>query len=498
MAHNNRTYGDPGGGRSQYDIDFPDVQRNKRPRADIMNLEREVFIGFSIAEVNKSFKDYSIFDVNDSITRLAPNWKFISMNRERTLLIFSVKSERAAKALIEINSLKINNLDVPINLTWHPTLNTVKGIIYCREILDFTDEFIVQSLSAQNVTEVYRMTRRDGIHTKATGLFTVTFNAKSLPSSLKIAFLNVKVEAYFPNPMQCMHCLKLGHTKKGCKKLNEKAACLNCGSIDEHEECYEFCVNCKGNHSSKFRKCERFLAEKEIIKIKINKNISFPEARKLFEQQGGVCSYAEAAQKSELLSIVNQLKIDNKNLNKKLEEFTKLNTNLAKEMNIMKDKIAFHDIQESVIEKRLNLKISQLIAEKEASELTIKQLRKENTKLTKQQEQEEDEGEEEEEREEEEGKGKEKEIEEPRTHVEAITSIIEIHSRSSDESVLSEKDSGSEMEVEEQQNITKPIASKTTLMTDYLLPNNKIESPKEIHKNKPGRPRRVARGKTHK
>lgn len=97
-------YGDPGGGRSNYEYDFP-VQRNKRPRPEPMVLEREVFIGFSIAVPNKTFKDFSIFHINDSITTLAPNWKFISLNRERTLLIFSVQSEKAANKITEVESL---------------------------------------------------------------------------------------------------------------------------------------------------------------------------------------------------------------------------------------------------------------------------------------------------------------------------------------------------------------------------------------------------------
>lgn len=120
------------------------------------------------------------------------------------------------------------------------------------------------------------MTRREGVQFKPTGLFTVTFNAKSLPSSLKIAFLNVRVEPYFPNPMQCMHCLRLGHTKRGCKKVNEKTACLNCGSNEDHLECFDLFVNCQGNHPSKSKKCERYLAEKEIIKIKNQAKHFFP------------------------------------------------------------------------------------------------------------------------------------------------------------------------------------------------------------------------------
>lgn len=240
-------------------------------------------------------------------------------------------------------------------------------------------------------------------------------------------------------------------------------------------------MNCQGNHPSKNRKCERYLAEKEIIKIKIQKNISFPEARRIFEQAGGVSSYAEAAQKSELLSIVNQLKTDNKNLNKKLEEIMKLNSNLTKEMHQLKDKMA--QSEEKEIERRLNLQISQLIAEKAASELTIQELRRENLEMIKQQEQE---------------KANQKSTPPPLTHANLtpVVQIVEVAAEtiSSDESVHSEEELG--MEVDNDKESSKQATPKTKLMTDYLLPNNEpFEKPKEVIKGKPGRPKKGSRAK---
>lgn len=140
-------------------------------------------------------------------------------------------------------------------------------------------------------------------------------------------------------------------------------------------ECFDLCVNCQGNHPSKSKKCERYLAEKEIIKIKIKQNISFPEARRIFDQTGGVSSYAEAAQKSELLSIVNQLKADNKNLNKKLEEITKLNLNLNGSIRGNRDR-----------KKTKSKNLSTYCWERSQWSDNVQELRRENIKLTKQQE----------------------------------------------------------------------------------------------------------------
>ena len=43
------------------------------------------------------------------------------------------------------------------------------------------------------------------------------------------------------------------------------------------------CNNCKGNHRADSKYCKIWGREKEIIKMKITKNITFPEARRLIE-----------------------------------------------------------------------------------------------------------------------------------------------------------------------------------------------------------------------
>ena len=95
----------------------------------------------------------------------------------------------------------------------------------------------------------------------------------------------VKVETYISNPRRCYNCLKYGHLKEHCTR---KQVCVKCG---EQEPNYmeKSCKNnlnynnCKGNHRADSKYCKIWEREKETIKMKITRNITFPEARRLIE-----------------------------------------------------------------------------------------------------------------------------------------------------------------------------------------------------------------------
>ena len=91
---------------------------------------------------------------------------------------------------------------------------------------------------------------------------------------------NVKVSPYVPNPIRCFKCQKFGHGKGQCKG---KLKCFKCGAED-HEgfDCKNNpkCSNCGQPHMASSKDCQHFIREKEIQKIKSEKNISYPEARR--------------------------------------------------------------------------------------------------------------------------------------------------------------------------------------------------------------------------
>ena len=57
------------------------------------------------------------------------------------------------------------------------------------------------------------------------------------------------------------------------------------------------CANCSGDHPANSKLCPTWEKEK-ILKIKCEQNITFPEARKQFEQFNAVQTYASAVKPS--------------------------------------------------------------------------------------------------------------------------------------------------------------------------------------------------------
>ena len=102
------------------------------------------------------------------------------------------------------------------------------------------------------------------------------------PKKIKVEYLTVKVDLFVPNPLRCFNCNKFGHTSQHCKIT---AKCQRCGK-DKHEEGCDrpqICSNCKGPHAASAKDRPVWKKEKEIQRIRVEKRISFPEARQLVE-----------------------------------------------------------------------------------------------------------------------------------------------------------------------------------------------------------------------
>ena len=109
----------------------------------------------------------------------------------------------------------------------------------------------------------------------------LTFNRPDVPKEIVVGYLKVKVELFVPNPLRRFNCNKFGHTSQ---RSRTTAKCQRCGK-DKHEEQYEgplICSNCKGPHAVSAKDCPVW-KEKEIQGIRVEKRISFPEARQLVE-----------------------------------------------------------------------------------------------------------------------------------------------------------------------------------------------------------------------
>lgn len=197
---------------------------------------------------------------------------------DRNFLI-ETRSEKNFHELQKITSL-INGDTVTI--TPHPTLNSVKFVFTCNTISTMDLQEIKEHLAADKITDIYRFAKKTNGQTIPTNSYVVTMQATQIPEYIFIGMERIKTRVYYPRPMRCNKCLKFGHTTKNCKSVE---ICATCGKLS-HGPCDASpnCTNCNGNHNSFDKKCPQFTKEAEIIKIKVDNNYSFRDARIAFEQ----------------------------------------------------------------------------------------------------------------------------------------------------------------------------------------------------------------------
>ena len=238
-------------------------------------------------------KDISLlspFLIHKTIMSMAGEPKSIKNLRSGDLLIQCAK-EPHEKSLLKMKTF----CGLKCSVTPHKSLNTSKGIVRCPALIRQSNEHILEFMGEQGVTDVRRINvHRDGV-LKPTNTFVFTFNTPELPTVVKIGFIQAKVDVYVPNPLRCYQCQVYGHHENKCSR---QAICINCG-MPEHcasGQCQRAakCVNCSGDHPANFKECPQWEKEKKILKIKCEQNLSFPEARKQYEQFYQARTYASA------------------------------------------------------------------------------------------------------------------------------------------------------------------------------------------------------------
>ena len=182
------------------------------------------------------------------------------------------------------NLLRADKLiDVSVKVTHHRALNSSRCVIGCKELRNMDEEDIKNELQSQGVTNVERMKRRKDGQLVPSDSYILTINSPNIPPQIKVGFLICDTKVYIPNPQRYFNCQKYGHNKRFCKN---EAKCAKCGQAghDDHECDNETkCANCNGDHPAYVRSCPKWKIEKEIIKVKYQKNIPFHEARQQVE-----------------------------------------------------------------------------------------------------------------------------------------------------------------------------------------------------------------------
>lgn len=240
-----------------------------------------------------------------------------------------------------------------VSVVLHPTLNISRCVIFAMDLIHKEEKEIVDELSCQGVIKARRILRSNKERTSA---IILTFNKSVYPSEVKVGVLIFETRPYYPNPMLCFHCFEYGHARFSC--VNPKR-CYNCSlPHEEREKCEDasYCRNCEKDHRPTSRQCPIYKKEMDVIRTRIDYNLSTADARARVEAGNG--SYAQITAQPRLdQARVSALTAQLTEKQKKIEE---LENNLA------------HVTQ--VLEKRLNDLITENVEkDKQIKELLEKQ-----------------------------------------------------------------------------------------------------------------------------
>ena len=223
--------------------------------------------------------ELDIFEVHREIVAICGREPRMSTQGDGSLLVEVASAEESSRL-----QEKCNAPETRFSCTPHATFNQSRGVVYCRELLRYSEEKLLEELRVHKVVGVQRFNKKiDGILTPTPSLM-LTFDCTVLPSSIKVAWMNLKVKPYVPNPRRCFHCQMYGHVGRTCRRLQQglPAVCVTCGtSTHDGQDCPGpvKCIHCQKGHPASSKECDRFLLEKEILIIRSREKITFPEAR---------------------------------------------------------------------------------------------------------------------------------------------------------------------------------------------------------------------------
>ena len=260
---------------------------NDEHEASTIFTSQETFARYLIIEYKNKEKpvtSLSPFVIEKQIESMIGTAKSVKKLKNSTLLV-----ETTRKSQTENLKKHTSFFGVPVEVTEHKSLNSSKGIIRNPILRAETEENILEYLKPQGVTHVKRFTIRKNNAIVNTNTLLLTFNSVVTPKTLKIFYQIIQVELYVPNPLRCFNCQKFGHHESNCP-ADLGSVCEKCGKGNHDHftsQCQNKaqCVNCGENHMSRSSDCDVWRKEKDVMKIKVTQRLTYPEARKIYDQQ---------------------------------------------------------------------------------------------------------------------------------------------------------------------------------------------------------------------
>nr|AAF20018.1 gag-like protein [Aedes aegypti] len=211
-----------------------------------------------------------------------------------TTYVLKLRNKNHAEKLKRMSKLTDG---FPIKIVEHPVLNVSKCVISCSDTCVYSDTELVEELKDQGVKEVRRITRRDGNQRINTPTIILTLQGTVIPEDIYIGWIRCRTRPFYPTPMLCYCCWDFGHTRARCQHQNNPT-CGNCSGkhqTDVENPCLlaAFCKRCNTNdHPLSSRKCPTYVKENEIQHLRVDLGISYPAAKRQYEQRHGSKSMA--------------------------------------------------------------------------------------------------------------------------------------------------------------------------------------------------------------
>ena len=192
-----------------------------------------------------------------------------NIKRYGRAILIKAGNETQSCLLYNFKTSEESNID---KISPHKSFNNAKGMVYSRELYEFTEEEILKRCP-KNVLSIQKL---KGIN----HAILVTFASPHLPEYIKVSSISFTVKKFLLRPTQCHKCFDYGHVVKYC---GNNTRCYICSGIhDMTENCTKdkYCFHCKGPHSPNWRQCPIYKFNQDILNLAENEHISVGAARR--------------------------------------------------------------------------------------------------------------------------------------------------------------------------------------------------------------------------
>lgn len=123
-------------------------------------------------------------------------------------LLIEIATKKQRGALLTLNTV----FKYKLSVISHRSLNSFRAVISEDNLLDVSGEEIMEGLGGLGVIVVSCIKLRREGNEKRTKHVILTFDATTLPVSVKASYLSCKVCPWIPNLRQCFQCQRFGYS----------------------------------------------------------------------------------------------------------------------------------------------------------------------------------------------------------------------------------------------------------------------------------------------